>query len=92
MVLASIESSSSVQERDRIKVIVETTTRGQFYRVHDQILYTGDSERLFEMTLPSAAEIGDSVGGTNNFGYSIFLDRVPEAVRQVGWTMLSSAQ
>ncbi len=92
MVLASFESSSSVQERDRKKVVVETTTRGQFPRVHDQILYTGDSEERFEMTLQSAAEIGGSVGGTNDFRYSIFLDRVPESVRQVGWTMLPSAK
>ena len=88
--LASYEVNKKIEEQDGRKVIVETTTRRSFYRVYDQFLYEGDSENLFNITLPTAAEISAGINESNDLGFSIYLDRVPKAMRELGWNMVSS--
>jgi hypothetical protein len=58
--------------------------------VYDNILYEGESEKLFDMTLPSAVDISAGLRESNDLGFCVYLDRVPQPVRQLGWTMLAS--
>lgn len=61
-----------------------------FQREYDQFLYTGDSEKLFTMTLPTAADISAGTNESNDLGFSIYLDRVSKPTRELGWNMVSS--
>lgn len=87
---AKHETTRIVEIQDGKKMAVETTINRSFYRYHDQFLYTGDSAALFNVTLPSGGTIDDGAKGAGEYGFSVFLDRVPKAVRQVGWDMVSS--
>lgn len=87
---ASFETTRMVELQDGKTMLVETTINRSFYRYHDQLLYEGDSATLFSLTLPSGATIGDGANASGAFGFSVFLDRVPKAIRQVGWDMVSS--
>lgn len=84
------EVNRTIEEKDGKRVVMETTTRRSFYRVYDQFLYEGQSEKLFTMTLPSAADISGGVNELNDLGFSIHLDRIPKAMRELGWNMVSS--
>ena len=87
---ASYELKTSIEEQDGRKVIINTTTHRSFHRVHDNFLFEGESEKLFNMTLPSAADISAGLRESNDLGFGIYLDRIPQAVRQLGWNMLAS--
>ncbi len=84
------EVKTTIEERGGERVIVHTTTLRSFHRVYDQFLYEGESKKLFDMTLPSAAEISAGLRESNDLGFCVYLDRIPQAVRQLGWTMLAS--
>ena len=88
--LAGYDFSQTIQEKDGKKFIVSTSTHRSFYRVYDQFLYEGDSLKLFNMTLPTAADISSGINESNDLGFSIYLDRVPKAMRELGWSMMSS--
>ncbi|MBC7966399.1 MAG: hypothetical protein H7Z17_10810 [Fuerstia sp.] len=90
LTITTHEVKTTIEEKDGKRVIVHTTTRRSFHRVYDQFLYEGESEKLFDMTLPSAADISAGLSESNDLGFCVYLDRVPQPVRQLGWTMLAS--
>jgi hypothetical protein len=87
---ASYELTTNIEEKNGRKLVVQTTTSRSFHRVYDHFLFEGESERLFTMTLPSAADISAGLKETSDLGFTVHLDRIPPAVRQLGWTMLAS--
>ena len=84
------EVKTTIEEKDGKRVIAHTTTLRSFHRVYDHFLYEGASEKLFDMTLPSAADISAGLRESNDLGFCVYLDRVPQDVRQLGWNMLAS--
>ncbi len=88
--LTSYEVSQSIEEKDGKKLIVSTSTQRSFYRVYDQYLYEGESEKLFNIMLPAAADISSGINEANDLGFSIYLDRVPKAMRELSWNMVSA--
>ena len=87
---AKHETTRMVEVQDGKKMAVDTTINRSFYRYHDQFLYEGQSATLFNLTLPSGETIDDGANEAGKYGFSLFLDRVPKAVRQAGWDMVSS--
>ncbi len=87
---SSHEVSQAIEEKDGKKFIVSSSKRRSFHRVYDQYLYEGESEKLFNMPLPTAADISAGINETNDLGFSIYLDRVSKPIRELGWNMVSS--
>ncbi len=67
------EVKTTIEERSGKRVIVQTTTSRSFHRVYDHFLYEGESEKLFDMTLPSAADISAGLRESNDLGFCVYL-------------------
>jgi len=83
--------TQKIVEKDGIRQLEHKTIVTSLFRYHDRILYEADFEELFEMQLPSAEAIASGVDGSRDLGFNAYLDRVPQALRQLGWNMLTAA-
>lgn len=62
----------------------------EFYRYHDNLLFSTHFEELWDMDLPSRDSITSSISSENDLGLEAFFDRIPMAIKTLGWNMLSS--
>jgi hypothetical protein len=80
-----------VVEKDGKKKVEYSQIMTSLFRYDNTILYEANFEDLFTMELPAAEELKSAANGSTDFGFQAYLDRVPRGIRQLGWTMLSSA-
>lgn len=85
-----MKSSYSVTETDGKEMIKQTTSWEELYRFHDNMLFSGNREDLFEMELPSSSEMVRGVQGGKDMGIDAFFDRIPSGIKTLGWNMLNS--
>jgi hypothetical protein len=83
--------TQKVVEKDGVKYLEHSQVMTSLYRYHDRMLYEANFEELFEMQLPSAEAIASGVDGSRDLGFNAYLDRIPQALRQLGWNMLTAA-
>lgn len=72
------------------KVIQQTWSYTQHFRFHDSMLFSSSFEELFSMDLPSRDSLTSQVSSSNDIGAEVNFDRIPSAIKQLGWNMLSS--
>lgn len=82
--------TSELAEEDGKPVIQRTWVHSEFYRFHDELLFNSGFEELFEMDLPSRDSLTSSISSSNDLGVEAFFDRIPIAIKQLGWNMLNS--
>lgn len=83
--------SQKIVEKDGKKMVEHSQIMTNLFRYDNMILYEANFEDLFTMELPAAEELKSAANGSTDFGFQAYLDRVPQGIRQLGWTMLSSA-
>lgn len=79
-----------VIEKDGKEMVRQTTTWEELYRFHDDMLFSGNAENLFDMELPSASELTRGVQGGKDMGLDVYFDRIPSGIKTLGWNMLNS--
>ena len=62
----------------------------QYYRYQDQLLFSGNFEELWNIELPTTESLTTGVDTLNDMGLDAFFDRIPAAIKTLGWSMLSS--
>ncbi|MEO1979534.1 MAG: hypothetical protein ABGZ24_03365 [Fuerstiella sp.] len=85
-----MERSAKVIEVDGKMKIENTWTMAQYYRYQDQLLFSGSFEELWNIDLPTAESLTSGVDTLNDMGLEAFFDRIPAAMKMLGWNMLSS--
>ena len=85
------EFSQQIVEKDGVKMVQHRQVITNLFRYHDTILYEAEFEDLFTMELPTAEGIRSAIDGSTDVGFKAYLDRIPLGMRQLGWSMLSSA-
>ena len=75
---------------DGTKVVQQTWSHTEFFRFHDSLLFTSSFEELFSMDLPSRDSLTSRVSSSNDMGAEVNFDRIPSAIKQLGWNMLSA--
>lgn len=82
-------NDAKVIEKDGEKAVEQSWTITEFYRFHDNMLFSGNFEELWETNLPTAETLLTSVRSTDDMGIEVFFDRVPPGIKQLLWGMLS---
>ena len=82
--------SAKVIEVDGKMKIENTYTMAQYYRYQDQLLFSGNFEELWNIELPTTESLTTGVDTLNDMGLDAFFDRIPAAIKTLGWSMLSS--
>lgn len=80
-----------ISEKDGRKMVVSIRFLTSFFRYQDTILYEAAFEDLLTMELPATNELRSAMGEEAAYGFKAHMDRIPPGIRQLGWTMLSSA-
>ena len=83
--------SQKVIEKDGVKHVEHSQIITSLFRFHESMLYEANFEELFEMQLPAADAITSGINGSTDLGFNAYLDRIPLAMRQLGWNMLAAA-
>lgn len=83
-------TSYSVTETDGKEMVKQTTSWEELYRFHDDMLFSGSRDDLFEMELPSSSELVRGVQGGKDMGIDAYFDRIPSGIKTLGWNMLNS--
>ncbi len=83
--------TQKVVEKDGKKMVESSQVFTNLFRYQDTVLYEANFEDLFTMELPAADELRSAIEGETEYGFKAYLDRIPQGIRQLGWTMLSSA-
>lgn len=83
--------TQKVVEKDGKKMVESSQVFTNLFRYQDTILYEANFEDLFTMELPAADELRSAIEGETEYGFKAYLDRIPQGIRQLGWTMLSAA-
>ncbi len=79
-----------IVERDGKRYQKQSWQFTQQYRYHDRFLYSNHAADFSSVNLPTAQEIYDSLDANSDFGVRIYPDRVPPALRTMGWNMLNA--
>jgi hypothetical protein len=87
----SYQNIVKIVEKEGKKHVEQSTVITNLMRYHDRLLFEASFPELFEMELPSNDTIASAVEGSRDMGFNAFLDRIPMGLRQLGFTMLSSA-
>lgn len=77
-------------DKGKPKVIQQTWSYTQHFRFHDSLLFSSSFEELSSMELPSRDSLTSRVSSSNDLGAEANFDRIPSAIKQLGWNMLSS--
>ena len=64
--------------------------RPEFYRFSDNLLFSSSFEELKEVTLPTRDSLTSRVSTDNDIGAEAAFDRIPQAIKMLGWNMLNS--
>lgn len=86
----SLTFTAELDEENGKPVVKRTWQRKEYFRYHDNLLFSSDFEELFEMDLPSRDSLTSSISSANDAGAEAFFDRIPIAIKQLGWNMLNS--
>ena len=81
-------TSYSVTETDGKEMVKQTTGWEELYRFHDNMLFSGSRDDLFDMELPSSNELVRGVQGGKDMGIDAYFDRIPSGIKTLGWNML----
>ena len=87
----SAKMSAKVVEADGKKQVEQTWTMTEYYRFHDNMLFSSGFEDLWGMDLPTAETFTSGVSNADDMGMELFFDRIPMGIKQLGWGMLSGA-
>ncbi|MCP4784626.1 MAG: hypothetical protein GY903_21215 [Fuerstiella sp.] len=85
-----MERTAKVIEVDGKMKIENTWTTTQYFRYQDQLLFSGNFEELWSIELPTTDSLTSGVDTINDMGLDAFFDRIPAAIKTLGWSMLSS--
>ncbi|APZ94227.1 hypothetical protein [Fuerstiella marisgermanici] len=86
----SFQQSAKVVENDGKEQIEQSWSTIEFHRFHDNLLFTTSFEELWDMDLPTRESLTSSISSRNDMGVEAFFDRIPMAIKQLGWNMLNS--
>lgn len=78
-------------EVDGKQMVKQTWTRKEMYRYHDQLLFSADFEEIFSIDLPTRESLTSQVSIENDLGAEASFDRIPTAIKTLGWNMLSAS-
>ena len=84
------ERTAKVIEVDGKLQIENSWTTTQYFRYQDQLLFSGNFEELWNIDLPTSESLTSGVDTLNDMGLDAFFDRIPAAMKSLGWNMLSS--
>lgn len=87
----SFQQSAGIIEKDGEVLIENTYTSNQYYRFHDNLLFNTTFQELWEMDLPTRESLTSNVSSQNDMGFEVFFERIPVAIKQLGWNMLSAS-
>lgn len=65
--------------------------RPEYYRFADGLLFSASFEELKEVSLPTRESLTSRVSTDNDIGAEASFDRIPQAIKMLGWNMLSSS-
>ena len=82
--------SAKVIEVDGKMKIENSWTTTQYFRYQDQLLFSGNFEELWDIELPTSDSLTSGVDTVNDMGLDAYFDRIPTAIKTLGWSMLSS--
>ena len=86
----SYQNSAKLIEEDGKTRVEQSWTMSEYFRIHDNLLFSTSFEELWEMDLPTKDTLTSSISSTNDLGAEAFFDRIPMAMKQLGWNMLSA--
>lgn len=78
-------------EKDGKPQIEQSWTMTEYYRYHDTLLFSTGFEELWDMELPARDSLTSSIRSDNDLGIEAFFDRIPAAIKTLGWNMLSAS-
>lgn len=83
--------AAEVVEEDGKKKVKQSYSYTQFFRYHDSLMFSSSFEELATMDLPSRDSLTSRVSSDNDMGAEANFDRIPEAIKTLGWSMLSAS-
>lgn len=86
----AIRLSAKVIEVDGKMKIENSWTTTQYFRYQDQLLFGGNFEELWDIELSTSDALTSGVDTVNDMGLDAYFDRIPAAIKTLGWRMLSS--
>ena len=86
----SFRNSARLIEKDGKPHIEQSFVMEEFYRYHDSLLFSTSFEEIWEMDLPSRELLTSSISAENDIGVEAFFDRIPMAIKTLGWNMLNA--
>lgn len=87
----SFRISAKIVEKDGQQQIEQSWTMTEYYRFHDNLLFSAGFEELWDIDLPSRESLTSSISSSNDMGVEAFFDRIPQAMKLLGWNMLSAS-
>ena len=84
------QTASLVEENGK-QVVEQSWSRTEYFRFHDNLLFSADFEELWDMDLPARDSLTSHVSSTADMGLEAFFDRIPQAIKMLGWNMLSAS-
>lgn len=83
--------SASLVEENGTQVVEQSWSRTEYFCFHDNLLYSSDFEELWDMDLPARDSLTSNVSASADMGLEAFFDRIPQAIKMLGWNMLSAS-
>ena len=80
----------SVIEKDGTPMVKQTTYHRNLYRFHDNMMFNGYRDQLFDLQLPSRAELMQGARDGMALGGDAYFDRIPQGTKTLGWNLLNA--
>lgn len=88
---SSSDSTGRLVEENGRRFRDNSYTVSTYYRYHEGFMFTGNSDVVWEMDLPSGDVLRDQNDTELNGQLSFYPDRIPMGFRQLAWETLSAA-
>lgn len=75
----------SLGDEDEISYSFEDS---RYYRYLDNLMYSGDGEQVWNMTLPGRDGVLADATDSVDYGAEVYLDRIPMGLKSMGWSFL----
>jgi len=81
--------SAKVVQEDGKDVVKQSFSTTEYYRIHQNLMFSSGFEELFTMDLPTPDSITSGVNESDDMGIELFFNRIPDGIKQIGWGMLN---
>ena len=87
----SRQFSARVIEKDGKKMIEQSWSFIEYYRLQENLLFSAQFEELWDMELPARESLPSRISSRNDLGMEAFFDRIPLGIKTLGWNMLNAS-